>query len=232
MAKHLSARLPWHDRGWDGHVCDRPTANVFCAGEYGLKAHGIREGKKDIVEEHLRSRPCASLRAEDYRPPCLRTIQTFGGTSLLTFQHEPKSFLSTPASPVQSVDESIKPFTVGTWAYDQVFRRDEADDEVPEEFAERFSPEEAQRNIADFFSDLGAPSSFVFFYLNYDNPLNSERRRYVLVGAAEIDAVSPQLEWQGLEQGRADRYGPVHGEFVNYAAIGIWNKPRQWCRQA
>ena len=51
MAKHLSVRLPWHDRGWDGHVCDRPTANVFCTGEYGLKAHGIREGKKDAEEE-------------------------------------------------------------------------------------------------------------------------------------------------------------------------------------
>src|ERR1035437_808583 len=25
---------------------------------------------------------------------------------------------------------------------------------------------------------------------------------------------------------------PVHGEFVNYAAIGIRNRPRQWCRQA
>jgi|ERR1700683_2253516 hypothetical protein len=46
MAKRLSVRLPWHDRGWDGHVCDRPTANVFCTGEYGLKAHGIREGNR------------------------------------------------------------------------------------------------------------------------------------------------------------------------------------------
>jgi len=25
---------------------------------------------------------------------------------------------------------------------------------------------------------------------------------------------------------------PVHGEFVNHAAIGIWNRPRQWGRQA
>jgi hypothetical protein len=25
---------------------------------------------------------------------------------------------------------------------------------------------------------------------------------------------------------------PVHGESVNYAAIGIWNRPRQWCRHA
>ena len=84
---------------------------------------------------------------------------------------------------------------------------------MPEEFAERYSPEEAQGNIAEFFADLAAPSSLVFFYLNYDNPLNSERRRYVLVGAAEIDAVSPQLEWQGMEQGRADRYGVL-----------VWNR--------
>jgi ParB-like chromosome segregation protein Spo0J len=27
-------------------------------------------------------------------------------------------------------------------------------------------------------------------------------------------------------------WDPVHGEFVNYAAIGIWNRSRQWCRQA
>jgi len=25
---------------------------------------------------------------------------------------------------------------------------------------------------------------------------------------------------------------PVHGEFVNQPAIGIWNRPRQWCRHA
>jgi hypothetical protein len=25
---------------------------------------------------------------------------------------------------------------------------------------------------------------------------------------------------------------PVHGEFINYAAVGIWNRPWQWCRHA
>jgi ATP-dependent exoDNAse (exonuclease V) alpha subunit len=213
VAKHLSVRLPWHDRGWDGHVCDRPSANVYCTGEYGLKAHGIREGKDDSHEEAVRSKPCASLRSGEYRPPCLRTIQTFGGTSLLSYQHEPKAFLSTSANPVRSIDDTIEPCTVGTWAYDQVFRREEAEDEVQAEFVDRYSPEEAQRNIADFFGDLAAPSSLVFFYLNYDNPLNSERRRYVLVGAAEIDAVSPQHEWEGMEQTRADRYGVL-----------VWNR--------
>ena len=51
MAAHLSLRLPWHDRGWDGHVCDNPTANVYCTGEYGLLAHEIRQRKRDAEEE-------------------------------------------------------------------------------------------------------------------------------------------------------------------------------------
>ena len=94
-----------------------------------------------------------------------------------------------------------------------MFPREEADDEIPVEFADRYSPEEAQRNISDFFGDLAAPSSLVFFYLNYDNPLNSERKRYVLVGAAEVDAVSGQHEWEGMERTRADRYGVL-----------VWNR--------
>ena len=72
--------------------------------------------------------PCATLRADGYRPPCLQTIQTFGGTAPLAYKHRPKPFLNTPRNPIQPVDDYIKPFTVGTWPYDQVFRREEADD--------------------------------------------------------------------------------------------------------
>jgi hypothetical protein len=43
MSMHMSLRLPWHDRGWDGHVCNNPTANVYCTGEFGLLAHEIRK---------------------------------------------------------------------------------------------------------------------------------------------------------------------------------------------
>jgi ATP-dependent exoDNAse (exonuclease V) alpha subunit len=49
--------------------------------------------------------------------------------------------------------------------------------------------------------------------LNYDNPLNSERRRYVLVGASEIDALSAQHEWDGMDPDRASRYGTL-----------VWNR--------
>jgi len=27
---HLSTRLVWHDRAWDGHICDHPSKNTYC----------------------------------------------------------------------------------------------------------------------------------------------------------------------------------------------------------
>jgi len=139
MAKHLSLRLPWHDRGWDGHVCDNPTANVFCSGEYGLKAHGIRDKKiaEEEEKEGVRSAPIELLDPRQYRPPCLRTIQTFGGSKKITFLQEPKDFLSTDEVKVQPVPEPIAPFTAGTWPYDRVFRRaEDLEEGLPEEFVD------------------------------------------------------------------------------------------------
>lgn len=29
MTTHLSARLVWHDRAWDGRMCDHPSGNAY-----------------------------------------------------------------------------------------------------------------------------------------------------------------------------------------------------------
>lgn len=218
MPKHLSIRLPWHDRGWDGHVCDRPTANVFCTGVYGLNAHGIRENKVDKEEEAIAGKVCHSIESGSYMPPCLRTIQTFGGAKPLPWLHEPKDFLSIEGAVVSPIPEQIAPFTVGTWGYDQVFRRKAPTDDTPDEFQDRFSPKEARKNIEGLFGKAKLGRSLAFYYLNYDNPVNSERRRYVLVGAAEIVGVSKQLEWEGMDPDRAARYGTfVWNRFITTA---------------
>ena len=28
--KHISVRVPWHDNGWDSHLCTNPRCNTFC----------------------------------------------------------------------------------------------------------------------------------------------------------------------------------------------------------
>lgn len=214
MRTHLSLRLPWHDRGWDGHVCDNPVANVYCSGEYGLKAHGIRDKKVDAEEDAIKSQPVEKLKDDSYHPPCLRTIQTFGGRKPIDFLNEPKDFLNTKKVRIAPITEKIPCCCSGTWPYDKVFRRvEDAPEYTPEEFVERFSPEEAMANISETFGQVKEGKSLAFFYLNYDNPLNSERRKYVLVGAAEIDGISPQLSWEQIDP-EVDR---IYGRMV-------WNR--------
>ena len=40
--RHLSVRVPWHDAGWNGTVCQDPTHNVAC-----LKLKSIADKKDD-----------------------------------------------------------------------------------------------------------------------------------------------------------------------------------------
>jgi len=214
LGTHLSLRLPWHDRGWDGHVCDNPVANVYCSGEYGLKAHGIRDKKVDAEEAVIKCRPVESLDEGAYHPPCLRTIQTFGGRKPLGFLNEPKEFLNTEKVRITPIPEKIPCCCSGTWPYDKVFRQaEDAPDDTPDEFLKRYDPEEAVYNIKEIFGELKFGKSIGFYYLNYDNPLNSERRKYVLVGAAEIDEISPQLAWQEIDPDVDRIYGRM-----------VWNR--------
>ena len=63
MAQHLSIRVPWHDRGWDGTVCQDPCGNTAC-----LKLNGILEGKKEDIEVGICGK-CLSGHEDDV--PCL-----------------------------------------------------------------------------------------------------------------------------------------------------------------
>lgn len=214
MGRHLSLRLPWHDRGWDGHVCDNPVANVYCSGEYGLKAHGIRDKKVDAEEDAIKSRSVENLKGDAYHPPCLRTIQTFGGRKPLEFLNEPKDFLHTEKVRITPIPQKVPCCCSGTWPYDQVFRRaEDAPEDTPDEFVERFGPDEAVSNIEKMFGQFKTGKSLAFYYLNYDNPLNSERRKHVLVGAAEISDISAQLSWEQIDP-EVDR---IYGRMV-------WNR--------
>jgi hypothetical protein len=59
-------------------------------------------------------------------------------------------------------------------------------------------------------------------------------RRNILTNCLEAFADRREIKGgaQRLIKAPDDRFGGVHGELVNYAAIGIWNRPRQWLRQA
>ena len=79
--RNLSVRVPWHDRAWDGHVCNAPLANSAC-----LALKLIAENRRDDIEgaEGVAGASFESLRP-DQIPPCLRASVTFLSAQAHTF---------------------------------------------------------------------------------------------------------------------------------------------------
>ena len=56
MTTHLSARLVWHDRGWDGCVCDAPHLNASC-----IVHDHLRDSRDDEKEREAAGRTLGDL---------------------------------------------------------------------------------------------------------------------------------------------------------------------------
>lgn len=69
--RHLSIRVPWHDRGWAGLVCQAPHLNGACA-----KLKGIASVKKDEQERLIAGRSLEELPREQW-PCCVEERATF-----------------------------------------------------------------------------------------------------------------------------------------------------------
>jgi ATP-dependent exoDNAse (exonuclease V) alpha subunit len=69
--RHLSVRVPWHDAGWVGIVCNAPQLNGACA-----KLKRIAEKKKDDDEILIHGRSLDQLPAEQW-PCCVDERATF-----------------------------------------------------------------------------------------------------------------------------------------------------------
>ena len=48
---HLTVRMAWHDRGWDGKICDDPSANTYCTGTHSLLSDRIAREKRIDLEK-------------------------------------------------------------------------------------------------------------------------------------------------------------------------------------
>jgi hypothetical protein len=69
--RHLSIRVPWHDAGWAGVVCNAPRLNGACA-----KLKGIAAAKDDEAETRIAGESLRDLPREKW-PPCVSERATF-----------------------------------------------------------------------------------------------------------------------------------------------------------
>lgn len=200
--RHLSVRLPWHDSGWTGTICNAPSENSWC-----MVLKRIREERKVNAEETVAGRAWAEL-SESELPACL----TERGAALNTKAYSLRSRHPFAASSVETHGHfaenefRMPPFSVQTIPF-RWTRKDDAQviaNELALPFDLTREPQLAfntvwvndfvnqQIMLDTFFSALAPEKSLVFLYAKR-TPLSEDPRR-VLVGVGRITSVGSAQE--------------------------------------
>src|SRR5215213_9267663 len=107
---HITARLAWHDRGWDGKVCNSPATNTYCTGSHSLLSERLAREKRTELEI-----PGVNLDADlpKYLPPCFWSSCAFAHHETSIVHRHPFSFLKNK----KHVKGELPPYSVYTWPF-------------------------------------------------------------------------------------------------------------------
>lgn len=203
MTTHLSSRLAWHDRGWDGRVCDSPHLNAHC-----IVHQHIRDGRRDDVERMSAGVKLVEL--DDWQPPCSRDIAAYSDQGFVIVHDDPLEFRRLP-----SASEEIPPYSCCPapyrWMREEFFQEvcESEDLAIRGPDGERthgwvFEPDRQRELLSNFWGELEPLRSLVFYYVNQGNPLDENASR-VVVGVGRISEVGPQLYF-GVTPKYQDQY--------------------------
>jgi len=190
--KHISIRLPWHDRGWDGCVCNNPSKNSYCKGFNSVNSERIRKDKDNKKEEKIKGQPYDD--SWNYHPPCTETINVFGNAPV-KHTHTPKSFIrNTSPKRIEILANSS-----GTWPFEDMW----------DDSGERREAEERKEHVEDFFDEFkeAGKAGLIFYYCNYDNPVSGDDKKYLLAGIARVKKVHSFTMWDDIPKDQKEMYG-------------------------
>ena len=215
---HITIRVPWHDGGWAGTVCNSPLNNTSC-----LILPRIGEGKCDEIEARCSGRQLDALDSNDL-PPCIgekvsfmapfelyRTMQhpyaeifpnTHGHFAPTRFVQPPYSAACVPfrwmlrkmieGDPTAATIGMAKQFQLG-WVPDrEPDIRNKKGGEIQTAWIQE---RENQLTMLDtFFSAVRPEESLCFFYAKR-TPLSEQSRR-VIIGVGRVLSVSNSTEYK------------------------------------
>jgi exodeoxyribonuclease V alpha subunit len=214
VTAHLSTRLVWHDRAWDGHVCDKPSQNAYCV----VQDH-IRTGRDDAKEDSTAGFPLAQLKT--WQPPCSRDPVAFSTSGYTITHNDPLEFRQLP-----SVREDMPPFSVCPspyrWLREENFRSTCEDEKLTirgsdtndKEFGWVFEPDRQIELLRHFWGKLEPKKSLLFFYCNQGNPLDESLSR-ILLGVGRISKIGPQVFFGNKLPKYPDQY-PIWSRCVTH----------------
>ena len=191
MTTHLSARLAWHDRGWDGRVCDAPHLNAHC-----IVHQHIRDFRDDEKERQFAGTKLSDLTG--WSPPCSRDPAAYADLGFVIVHRDPLEFRKLPA-----VEEFLPPYSCCPapyrWMREEFFQElCEAEDLAirgPEGGRSNgwvFEPDRQRDLLQRFWTKLDVGNSLVFYYCNHGNPIDENTSR-IIVGVGRIAELGRQL---------------------------------------
>lgn len=194
MTTHLSARLTWHENGWNGRVCTHPTLNAAC-----MVHEHVRDARRDDLEQLHRGMSFRELKKlSAYIPPCQRDANAFSSDTFIVTHEDPL-----PGRNLPSVEEEIPPYsscpTPYRWMLEEAFR-DICEDENlqipgrrnPNSTSTWVMEDYRQRQLLEhFWGKLAKGKSLVFYYCNRGNAVDGEVNRLLVGVARVIDIAGP-----------------------------------------
>ena len=171
---HVTARMAWHDSGWNGTVCNEPALNTYCTGSHSLLSERLAREKCVTVEsKHVGQKLDASL--PEYLPPCFWSSCAFAeGETEIVHRHPFARYKQQ-----MQISDALPPNSVYTWPFRLSITQDSY-----RQFGQYF-PDLEQR-IDRYCERLKIGHSLIFLYLNYDNPVSADEYRYALAGCAKL----------------------------------------------
>ncbi|HEX8165476.1 MAG TPA: AAA family ATPase [Beijerinckiaceae bacterium] len=198
MPVHITARLAWHDDGWNGAVCSRPERNTYCVGSKSYPGDVIAHSRNLIVEQRYAGCNARQLKGA-YVPPCCYSYNAFSTDEALAASDPPEFFYGGATRR----EWILPPATVCVWPYDAMYA-----DNVKVEG--RLDNDQRRDNTLEFFVPIekGPKSrSLIFYYANYSNPFSEEEaQRYVLIGVSRITDVGEELQYEQVNDYVTQRY--------------------------
>jgi ATP-dependent exoDNAse (exonuclease V) alpha subunit len=204
--KHLSTRVPWHDRIWDGSICENVIDNSFCRILPNIDEHKTPD--KEVV---FSSRPISELDTK-FWPPCMSERGTFlskheyvreivhaykqNGNKLFkdflpgTYHHKPFTFNAVPFLWMMKDKESHSSDKAEIYDLDYDIKK-EASVDIGFQTGWVQHPENQNALLEGFFDCLKPKGSLVFFYSKH-TPLSDPNER-IIVGVARIRFIDDLL---------------------------------------
>ena len=200
--KHISIRVAWHDKKWNGTVCKCPIQNTFC-----MQLKRIAEDKDADKENSVASKEWGKLN-QNQMPVCIAEAGGFMNTNKYkrVFTHVYSNKAGYPHTALEPTEDEVPAYSFYGTPFRYMLCKNEKwlNEKYPNLPKDEIKPfpsnwiygSERQRAILSIFKEqIVANQSMVVFYTKNGNPIDEECQR-LIIGLGLISSVFPIKEYK------------------------------------